>query len=49
MTSGVTVCSVKYTGNVCFCRVENCGLGRTLKATTPAMKDWKSVEPRRVP
>jgi hypothetical protein len=48
-TSGVSVWRVKYTGKVCFCNVENCGRGRTRKAMTPETKDWKSVEPRRVP
>lgn len=49
MARGVSVCSVKYTGKVCFCSVENCGRGSTRKAITPLTKDWKRVEPRSVP
>jgi len=46
---GRIVCMVKKTGNVAVCKVANCGLGSALKAITPPMKDWKMVEPRRVP
>lgn len=49
MAKGVMVCKVKYTGKVFFWSVENWGRGSTRKATMPLTKDWKSVEPRRVP
>lgn len=47
--TGSAVCMEKYIGNSADWRVANCGRGRTLYAVTPAMKDWKTSVPRRVP
>ena len=48
-TTGIAVCIEKYIGKRADCRVANCGLGRTLYAVTPAMNDWKTSVPSRVP
>jgi hypothetical protein len=46
---GVMVWSTKYGGKMAFWSVENCARGRARYAVIPPMKDWKKVEPRRVP
>jgi hypothetical protein len=47
--TGARVCKTKYGGKMAFWSVENWARGRARYAVMPPMKDWKTVEPMRVP
>jgi len=46
--AGSAVCMVKYIGKMFCWSVENCGLGRHLKAITPPMKDYALLDTLRM-
>jgi hypothetical protein len=48
-TRGRVVCMEKHIGKSADWRVENGARGRTRYAVVPAVKDWKTSVPRRVP